>query len=77
MAQSLPVRGCVCRIVASPTHRVNEVPEQPYTQRMTSTPLKELIVRVYPGEDGKTGHYALYDRRRDLAGVYAWPACSH
>jgi alpha-glucosidase (family GH31 glycosyl hydrolase) len=28
------------------------VPMQPYTQRMTSTPLTNVAIRCYPGEDG-------------------------
>ncbi|MCC8146697.1 MAG: DUF5110 domain-containing protein [Bacteroidales bacterium] len=36
-------------------------PMQPYTQRMTSTPLNELIIRCYPGEEGKTNTYTLYE----------------
>lgn len=34
------------------------VPMQPYTKRMTSEPLKELIVRCYPGEQGS---FTLYE----------------
>jgi alpha-glucosidase (family GH31 glycosyl hydrolase) len=37
------------------------IPMQPYTHRMTSEPLKQLIIRVYPGEDGKTGKFTLYE----------------
>lgn len=37
------------------------IPMQPYRSRMASEPLTELIVRVYPGEDGKSGTYALYE----------------
>ena len=37
------------------------VPMQPYTERMTTTPLTELIVRAYPGEDGRTGAFTLYE----------------
>ncbi len=37
------------------------LPLQPYTQRMTTEPLKELIVRSYPGEDGKGGEFVLYE----------------
>lgn len=37
------------------------IPLQPYTQRMTTTPLKELVIRVFPGEDGKTYTTTLYE----------------
>lgn len=37
------------------------IPMQPYTQRMTTTPLKELVIRVFPGEDGKTYTTTLYE----------------
>jgi len=37
------------------------IPMQPYTQRMTTEPLNELVVRVYPGEDGAGGSYTLYE----------------
>lgn len=37
------------------------IPLQPVTQRMTSTPLDKLIVRCWPGEDGKTGSATLYE----------------
>ncbi|MCX6150610.1 MAG: DUF5110 domain-containing protein [Ignavibacteriales bacterium] len=37
------------------------IPIQPYTQRMTTEPLKELVVRTYPGEDGKSGEFILYE----------------
>jgi alpha-glucosidase (family GH31 glycosyl hydrolase) len=37
------------------------IPMQPYTPRMGTEPLKTLIVRVYPGEDGKTGVFILYE----------------
>ncbi|MBN1901529.1 DUF5110 domain-containing protein [Candidatus Sumerlaeota bacterium] len=37
------------------------VPMQPYTPRMTTAPLSTLIVRCYPGEDGKTGAFLLYE----------------
>ncbi len=37
------------------------VPMQPYTQRMSTTPLAELVVRVYPGADGTGGSYTLYE----------------
>ncbi len=37
------------------------VPMQPYAERMASEPLKLLVVRCYPGEDGKTGKYTLYE----------------
>jgi len=37
------------------------IPMQPYAPRMTTTPLKTLVVRAYPGEIGKTGAYTLYE----------------
>ncbi|MCO6025665.1 DUF5110 domain-containing protein [Prevotella cerevisiae] len=37
------------------------LPLQPYTQRPASTPLKELILRCYPGEDGCNNIYTLYE----------------
>lgn len=37
------------------------VPMQPYTQRMATDVLSELIVRVYPGELGKKYQYSLYE----------------
>ncbi len=37
------------------------IPMQTYTQRMTTTPLKELVIRVFPGEDGKTYTTTLYE----------------
>lgn len=37
------------------------IPMQPYTPRMGAEPLKTLIVRAYPGEDGKTGTFTLYE----------------
>jgi alpha-glucosidase (family GH31 glycosyl hydrolase) len=37
------------------------IPVQPYTPRMTTTPLKALRVRCYPGKDGKTGYSTLYE----------------
>ncbi|MBU1048034.1 MAG: DUF5110 domain-containing protein [Candidatus Omnitrophica bacterium] len=37
------------------------IPNQSYTSRMTTEPLKELVIRCYPGEDGKTGNYSLYE----------------
>ena len=36
-------------------------PMQPYTQRMASTALNELIVRCYPGEEGSVNTYTLYE----------------
>ena len=36
-------------------------PMQPYTQRMASTDLNELIVRCYPGEEGAVNTYTLYE----------------
>lgn len=37
------------------------VPMQPYTNRMATAPLKNLVVRCYPGEDGKKGAFTLYE----------------
>jgi alpha-glucosidase (family GH31 glycosyl hydrolase) len=37
------------------------IPMQPYAPRMTTTPLKNLVVRAYPGEIGKTGAFTLYE----------------
>ncbi|MDL2223624.1 DUF5110 domain-containing protein [Bacteroidales bacterium OttesenSCG-928-M11] len=36
-------------------------PMQPYTQRMASSDLTELIVRCYPGRDGDNNTYILYE----------------
>lgn len=37
------------------------LPMQPYTERMCSTPLTELIVRCYPGSEGCNHSYTLYE----------------
>ena len=37
------------------------IPMQPYTPRMGTAALSTLIVRAYPGEDGKTGVFTLYE----------------
>lgn len=37
------------------------IPMQPYQARMSSAPLSSLIVRCYPGEQGKTGRFTLYE----------------
>ncbi len=37
------------------------IPMQPYTPRMTTTPLTTLRVRCYPGADGATGRATLYE----------------
>ena len=37
------------------------LPMQPYTERMCSTPLTELIVRCYPGKEGANNTYILYE----------------
>lgn len=37
------------------------IPMQNYSQRMTSAPLVELIVRAYPGQDGANNSYTLYE----------------
>lgn len=34
---------------------------QPYTDRMTSTPLTKLIIRCYPGDEGCCNSYSLYE----------------
>lgn len=48
---------------------------QPYTERMCSTPLTELTVRCYPGEEGADNTYTLYEddglTQDYLAGKYA------
>lgn len=37
------------------------IPMQPYSPRMTTAPLKTLVVRAYPGEDGQVGTFTLYE----------------
>ena len=37
------------------------LPMQPYTPRMASTPLTQLIVRCYPGQEGCHNRYTLYE----------------
>jgi alpha-glucosidase (family GH31 glycosyl hydrolase) len=37
------------------------IPMQPYTHRMATTPLSNLIVRAYPGKDGGSGKSQLYE----------------
>lgn len=37
------------------------IPMQPYTDRMATARLDTLIVRCYPGADGKTGKFTLYE----------------
>ena len=37
------------------------LPMQPYTMRPASTPLSNLVLRVYPGEDGADNIYTLYE----------------
>lgn len=37
------------------------LPMQPYTERMCSTPLTQLIVRCYPGREGADHSYTLYE----------------
>lgn len=37
------------------------IPMQPYTDRMTTTPIDTLVIRCYPGEDRKTGVSTLYE----------------
>ena len=37
------------------------VPMRPFTQRMATDPLSELVVRCYPGPDGRTAASGLYE----------------
>ncbi|MGL5683938.1 MAG: TIM-barrel domain-containing protein [Marinifilaceae bacterium] len=37
------------------------IPMQPYTQRMATTPLTQLYVRIYPGKDGCDNNFELYE----------------
>jgi alpha-glucosidase (family GH31 glycosyl hydrolase) len=37
------------------------IPLQPYSQRMTTAPLTNLVVRCYPGPDGATANTTLYE----------------
>ena len=37
------------------------IPMQPYTERMATEPLDELVIRCYPGEEGKHGSFTLYE----------------
>jgi len=37
------------------------IPMQPYTQRMATAPLRVLVLRCYPGDDGATGRSYLYE----------------
>ena len=37
------------------------IPTQPYTRRMTTSALKELVIRCYPGVDGQVGEFILYE----------------
>ena len=37
------------------------VPMQPYTPRPGTAPLNTLLVRCYPGDDGRTGTFPLYE----------------
>lgn len=37
------------------------LPMQPYTERMTSTPLIQLVLRCYPGQEGDRHSYLLYE----------------
>lgn len=36
-------------------------PMQPYSSRMASTSLDDLVIRCYPGEEGQTNTYTLYE----------------
>jgi len=53
----------------------NLIPMQPYSQRMTSEPLKNLIILCYPGKTGEKTQYDLYEddgQTKDyLEGKYA------
>ena len=37
------------------------LPMQPFTRRMTTTPTSELVVRCYPGADGQSSSFTLYE----------------
>ena len=37
------------------------IPTQPYSPRMSTAPLNELVIRCYPGADGETGKFTLYE----------------
>ncbi|HEU5397516.1 MAG TPA: TIM-barrel domain-containing protein, partial [Verrucomicrobiae bacterium] len=37
------------------------LPMQPFTQRMATAPLTNLVIRCYPGESGTTGSFNLYE----------------
>ncbi len=37
------------------------IPMEPFTERMATTPLSTLIVRAYPGEEGRLGTFDLYE----------------
>lgn len=37
------------------------IPMQPYTGRMSTTPLSTLVVRAFPGKDGQSRSYTLYE----------------
>ncbi len=37
------------------------IPMQPYKTRMASAPLDTIILRCFPGEEGKEGSYQLYE----------------
>ncbi|RYG63619.1 DUF5110 domain-containing protein, partial [bacterium] len=37
------------------------IPLQPYTPRMGTAKISKLVVRCYPGENGKTGSFTLYE----------------
>ena len=37
------------------------LPMRPFSQRMATAPLTELVVRCYPGEDGRVGATTLYE----------------
>jgi len=51
------------------------VPMQPYAPRMTTAPLKTLIVRAYPGDDGVAGASTLYEDD-GLTVAYSTGACA-
>jgi len=51
------------------------IPMQPYAERMATAPLADLVVRVFPGPDGYTGEFTLYEddgvTTKYLEGQYA------
>lgn len=51
------------------------LPMQPYRERMTSAPLDTLVIRCYPGRNGQTGAYTLYEDD-GLTTAYEQQACA-